>query len=277
MNDVFHKIYLINDDGICTFLNRNLHRYHAVDANLFLSLQENYLWFSNPLDFNDPFDCNIDFDFDNTPGELESFFRELNELPENAYRKLTEEQLKVELEKCINDPNLLSERSKRQSLDAIENIGICCFSESDDNLLMWSHYGDKHMGVCLTFDVIEDKNLFLLPYAVEYIGKYPKLNWIRDRRTFKSRRLEYATKSIEWSYEKEVRVIKNESNVFYRGEVEFNKRALKAIKLGYKTKRVDYLVLKQKLEDIGGYEHVRFFKAKLKKFEYGIEYEELFG
>ena len=30
---------------------------------------------------------------------------------------------------------------------------ILCFSRNWDNLLLWSHYGDRHMGVCLGFDI----------------------------------------------------------------------------------------------------------------------------
>ena len=32
---------------------------------------------------------------------------------------------------------------------------ILCFSRNWDNLLLWSHYGDSHTGVCLGFDIAE--------------------------------------------------------------------------------------------------------------------------
>ena len=34
----------------------------------------------------------------------------------------------------------------------IEGLGICCFSRTVDNYLLWSHYADSHKGVCLGFD-----------------------------------------------------------------------------------------------------------------------------
>jgi hypothetical protein len=30
---------------------------------------------------------------------------------------------------------------------------ILCFSRNWDNLLLWSHYGDSHTGVCLGFEI----------------------------------------------------------------------------------------------------------------------------
>ena len=33
------------------------------------------------------------------------------------------------------------------------NRGVLCFSRGWHNPLLWSHYGDKHRGVCLGFDV----------------------------------------------------------------------------------------------------------------------------
>jgi hypothetical protein len=34
----------------------------------------------------------------------------------------------------------------------IDGLGLCCFSRSIDNYLLWSHYADSHKGVCLGFD-----------------------------------------------------------------------------------------------------------------------------
>lgn len=34
-------------------------------------------------------------------------------------------------------------------------IGLLCFSRNWDNLLLWSHYGRSHTGICLGFDISE--------------------------------------------------------------------------------------------------------------------------
>src|SRR5712664_2095644 len=34
--------------------------------------------------------------------------------------------------------------------------GLLCSSRNGDNLLMWSHYGASHTGICLGFDIEEN-------------------------------------------------------------------------------------------------------------------------
>jgi hypothetical protein len=273
-----NKIPVQYDNGICTYINEELHRYHSIDKDLFNSLKDNYLWFSNPENFNDPYDCNIDFDFENTHEELELFFREVNNSPEFAHRKMNESELQSQVIECVNNPELLRQRYRDQNIEEIKKIGVCCFSESDDKLLMWSHYGAKHKGICLTFDVKEDIQLFSsIPYVVEYPSKYPKINAIRERGFFKLRHHVFATKSSEWSYEEEVRIIRDDRFSSYRGEVKFNKKSLNAIKFGYKSDPNDQLKIREVLKQAGGYDHVKFYLAKLKRLDFGIEYEEIFN
>ena len=272
----FEKFNLVADDGICTIMNRKLHRYQKIDANFLDSLKYNYLWFSDPENFNDPFDCKMYFDFENTPEEIEAFGREINETPENAYRKMNESQLSTRVKELITNPEIFYKGDFDQNIEEIKKIGVCCFSESDSKLLMWSHYGDKHQGACLTFDAGCDKDLFLVySFCVEYLTKFPKINWIKDRGKFKLRRFAFATKSFEWSYEEEVRVIRDDRLSPYRGKVKFDKKSLMAIKFGYKSTIDNRLEVINALDKIGDYDHVRFYLAKLKKFDFGIEYEEI--
>src|SRR5258708_5261462 len=37
-----------------------------------------------------------------------------------------------------------------------EQIGLLCFSSSWRESLMWSHYSDRHKGLCLGFDVTDE-------------------------------------------------------------------------------------------------------------------------
>src|SRR5262245_59683864 len=36
-----------------------------------------------------------------------------------------------------------------------EMFGVICFSQSSANPLLWSHYGDRHRGMCLGFDLAD--------------------------------------------------------------------------------------------------------------------------
>lgn len=50
---------------------------------------------------------------------------------------------------------------KRITSKFLENSYATCFSESNDDFLMWSHYSSKHSGICLEF-ALENSGLF--PY-----------------------------------------------------------------------------------------------------------------
>ncbi len=43
--------------------------------------------------------------------------------------------------------------------------GVLCFSESWRSTLMWSHYGDKHTGMCLGFEIEDNDYLTKIDYA----------------------------------------------------------------------------------------------------------------
>jgi len=81
----------------------------------------------------------------------------------NAERDLIAQHLKVARINELNDPfELLScalpERDDRKRFAAFKRkthhaVGFLCFTVAWDNPLMWSHYADKHKGVCFGFDV----------------------------------------------------------------------------------------------------------------------------
>src|SRR6266446_5545165 len=47
-----------------------------------------------------------------------------------------------------------------------ERFGMICFSKQWHNPLLWSHYADKHRGMCLGFDV-DDRGLKAVNYVEE--------------------------------------------------------------------------------------------------------------
>jgi hypothetical protein len=99
----------------------NFDLYNLNKCNKLSSLKENYLWFSKPQFFNDPFDCNMEV--------IKHYNRFLNELTNN-YGGDTYDLI----------------------LKNTKEFGICCFSETNDNIHMWSHYTNSHSGVCIEYD-----------------------------------------------------------------------------------------------------------------------------
>lgn len=60
----------------------------------------------------------------------------------------------------------------RLSKKFLQSSYVTCFSEINDNFLMWSHYASKHMGICLEF-TIEDQEKFLYEIV---LTKEPQYN-----------------------------------------------------------------------------------------------------
>ena len=58
-----------------------------------------------------------------------------------------------------------------------ELIGVTCFSERPDNILMWSHYANRHTGFCVEYDFSKLKSIEarLMLFPVIYSKKRPML------------------------------------------------------------------------------------------------------
>lgn len=270
----FPLIEIVNingDDGICTKINRYLNRYHEIDEHLKASLKYGYLWFSDPSGFNDPYDCNMSLGVDCTYNELWDYITTINQ---EQNLKLSYEFMKARTKQLFDNPEQRQSASNDGDKKTVATLGVCCFSEHLDSLLMWSHYSGKHKGLCLTFDV-KKKFVNGALYSVEYPTTYPIHHWPRDLGKFNSYRYLIATKSKDWEYEREVRIVRDSTKPPFRGEVHFDKESLVAIHFGYKCPINDIDLIKDLLRESGNYNHVKLFKAELKPFEFGITYKAI--
>ncbi|WP_316157922.1 DUF2971 domain-containing protein [Cupriavidus sp. BIC8F] len=115
----------------------------------------------------------------------------------------------------LNDPfELLSahlgERSARRFYNSLrravaERFGVICFSDNWRSPVMWAHYGDKHKGLCLGFDVKEAAEVKYEPQRLRH-----KLDQTQTgvRVSAELAKIAMTTKFDEWSYEREWRVFK---------------------------------------------------------------------
>lgn len=122
-------------------------------------LNDNELFFSSPIKFNDPFDCALPF----------------KQHPENSDPLVIKENLeKTAIKKypyLANDPDALAEICAKQLMTILQNpeswfeenwgykpeelrqrFGVLSLTPHPDNYLMWSHYSDSHKGFCVEFD-----------------------------------------------------------------------------------------------------------------------------
>lgn len=95
------------------------------------------------------------------------------------------------------------------------NHGVTSFTETRDNLLMWSHYADEHKGMVVEFD--PNHEFFISTYTTPNNSHEGHLSRVLYRKERLSQVDDYLMdvfvhKSDEWSYEKEHRLILNLSS-----------------------------------------------------------------
>jgi hypothetical protein len=137
------------------------------------TIRETYLWYSTYRAMNDP---------------MEGFFEPTRRfLKDNKYN-----------------------RASRDILDQKVQIGICCFSDTYDNELMWSHYTDNYSGICLGYT--PKALLNGLPSTchlvrVAYGSKPPDISSKDAESPYKAAMKVLSHTKASWIYEREWRLL----------------------------------------------------------------------
>jgi len=241
-------------------LPRYVYRMRTINRFLFDCLINGEMWFSNPNDFNDPFDCDINMKIQNSSqDQIQNYFDKYlikqfgpNELKGIDKNKITREEFE----------NLINKVSKRVT----KRKGVACFMSNCENLLMWAHYANSHKGISLKFDILEDTEFFSPAKKVIYTKDYPEYDYISDKDDFVNQM--FFTKSRDWEYEGEVRVLKNKS-----GNYQFNSNSLKEVIFGCKISDGDKKTLNKIIKDY--YPNTKLVQAQKKGSEFGLEFNEI--
>lgn len=91
------------------------------------------------------------------------------------------------------------------AVDLWQRSAILCFSRNWDNILLWSHYGDGHAGICLGFDIPDGGEGDGYDTDVLYQPNVLGIRRPEDVNLDLATRLLH-TKHESWSYEQEVRM-----------------------------------------------------------------------
>jgi hypothetical protein len=102
---------------------------------------------------------------------------------------------------------------KESKKELSKSKGILCFSKAWSNPILWSHYADKHKGLCLAFEVPDE-----LLAEVDYVSsRLPAPQKIDE--AFMKQLL--FTKFEHWAYEQEYRMYieltEEENGIFFAG------------------------------------------------------------
>lgn len=107
--------------------------------------------------------------------------------------------------------------------------GILSLSKKPDDILLWSHYADSHQGVCLEFDTRISDSPFAMARPVDYRDNYCSLCFDENYDSEKITEMVCLTKSKDWKYENEWRVIGSAS-----GTIKFPAESLTGVIIGSK-------------------------------------------
>lgn len=175
------------------------------------------LYLSPAKNFNDPFDCRANFDY-NAVIKTGKFREALLKF----YPQCDEDEFSEEI-------------VQKYIIEGMrEDVFVFCFSEIWNSLLMWAHYANNYNGYCLEYDIEQMKdivtdNLYPVLYEKEYIDITENLIYMNKNTGLISN----LAKAEEWSYEKEWRIVRYNNQPFYA------RRQLRAVYLGNKCREND--------------------------------------
>lgn len=206
-----------------------LYKYKAFNSISLRAIIENEIYYAKPNEFNDPLDCNPRLQNDLKIGELAELARKMLEFQLGTDKAASRFQSikrsaaeygdyrvpNSEARKELEDGLLHAVRSALD--DEFKDMGVLCLSSSWDSILMWSHYGDQHRGLCIEYAIDKSKNpsLTTVAYLEDRSIKTSDL-WrckIKNDPKAQSKIIDgyFYTKATDWEYEGEWRDISDKS------------------------------------------------------------------
>lgn len=233
-------------------------------------LESGKLRWSAPRCFNDPFDVQFDMHIDYK--EVELIGDVVNELWLFYSRKM-EFEPKNRLGYFVREMGLITPRLKEADFKARAKKGVAeslavqrialpklhawareqlktslvlCLTETPSNILMWSNYADHHKGIVLKFTTLTASS-WAAARPVTYQERMPLLFDHEQLLRFLTGRIEIDkdrffnesifTKSIDWRYEKEWRVVWHGKKEIDFEDTKFNPEELSGIYLGCRAEQ----------------------------------------
>ena len=248
-------------------LPKKLYKYESWNEQSLANLKNQQLYFSDPRLFNDPFDSSIGCIFEDITEEEFSLLHSHNRNNYPNESKFIKEYGDTPSEKFKSFIRPILEDEFKKATDQFFNKnGVTCFSESNDEILMWSHYAKSHTGFCLEFDTSIEP--FNKARKVEYQTGFPSINPAKaflDPDSSEALKLAL-TKYKKWEYEKEWRLVHKERNKLFGYPTE----ALTAIYFGAKINPAHLEILILLLQ--GQNPHVAFYNGRKSKTQFKVEF-----
>lgn len=242
--------------------------------------------YSSPILFNDPFDNQffIHIDANDFRKVHESIYEKLvrdNKIHKNVPKQQFLKAVNFNKFKIMEHISLSQYYLNEGIKTLINNNKVFCISEKYDHLLMWAHYADNHKGAVVKFKCLPEKdNLLCAAEKVNYSMNIPSIEPDELISEFDSTTLAKKTmnaflytKSKEWEYEEEWRVVYPTNNNEAFNLINILEEEIDSIYLGCKmTEQHEQEILNIiKTER----KNIRIFKASKSTKEFKLNFNEL--
>jgi len=138
-------------DNIRDILPKKLYKYTFIENYSIENLKNNQLYLNNPREFNDPFDCWLP--------KTQSHSKYSSAIDDGFTNILKDismtESMKEEFKKSVTDLKSSDQNDLYSTFNDLidKRTRVVCFSEiPPTEIIMWSHYGNYHKGMCLEYD-----------------------------------------------------------------------------------------------------------------------------
>lgn len=173
-------------------------------------LENSSLNFTPPNRFNDPYDCYLGLI------SFESNQKAIDRIKNDP--KISDEKKLIMLRDMTEEPIELLSVLNEATSKILLNSGITCFSDNKENILMWSHYANKHAGACIEFHSIplirsltNNGKTKVNVNEVTYSSELRTLNFHESPKKALDNLI--FTKAEDWRYERELRVLLAENGL----------------------------------------------------------------
>lgn len=242
------------------------YKYLPFDEGSLRVISEGTLKYTHPADFNDPFESTLAYDL-----------KSLNDFPKSGlFKKVGDFQglsPAKRIQKQSQWRHMLQSNVESGGFtrDILKNIGILSLSRNPVSPLMWAHYADCHRGFLVEFDINiattnQNELLPICPFPVIYAQDRPQID-LADRDNWQDCIL---TKSEEWSYEEEERVIDHDRGP---GIHPYNRnKFLSSVIAGARLSDEHFEMLKHAVNDasIQADRDIKIYRAQLSNKHYKV-------
>lgn len=242
-------------------MNSNiLYKYRDLDCEFTQSIfVDSAFWLSEPLEFNDPFDCGLSDSGEPKLDALLDYFKR---------KGASEKDMGSVVIAAQHDPNFLKNISRDTLRHTRESSGVLSLSRTPDNILMWSHYAKNHTGVVIGVDVSKIPVFLGRILPVEYESSYERIDVFGDHSFEKITKDRFGIKYTDWIYEEEVRVVGTP------GLHKVDREAICEVYFGCRSSAEN---IEETISLCRGHglEHVKFYKAATVDGEFKLKFSEI--